>query len=358
MIATASCHSQTAASPGAKVNEPRGSSRETVGATPGLTAQPAAGLELDQERAFAASYLPLVAIFADRFRQDIEPHLSEVPERWPYSDRVVAFLSQELRRDVARYHSRTGGDLASLFDPGQLKNLDGHLSSTLHSFLHRLWALPCSARAASAPPKPSPRVRKAKENQRARPARQRSEPQFQVVLKGDDVEVKPLRAGNRQFTSQRMNRIILVLTKVFSFQRAFLSSGVHGLRALTLAQVAERCGLHESTLSRLSTTVAVETPRGVYPLRWFFSSSLRGYDGGTVSSRSAIELVRETVEECAARGVTVTDHQIVRILRLKGVGLARRTVAKYRAKLGIPAAKTRDATGAAGGPVPEALPPS
>lgn len=333
------------------MNEQAGSTRQIGGPTPGLTAETGPKLELEEDApAFAVSYLPLVALFADRFREDIEPHLSCVPEGWAYADRVVALLSQELRRDVAEFHQRRGGDLASLLDPSQIKNLDAHLTAELHRFLHRLWALPRSARSALAPPKPAPRVRQVRTKEHARPARQASIPHFQVVLSGDGVVVEPLEEGQRVFTPARLVRVVDVLTRVFSYhQRDFLSSGVHGLRAMTLAQVAEWCGIHESTVSRLSGLVVVGTPHGVYPLKWFFASSLLGYDGRTVSSRAAKDLVRATVEEWASRGEAISDHEIARALRGKGVGLSRRTVAKYRAELGIGAARTRLGAPAADG---------
>jgi RNA polymerase sigma-54 factor len=104
--------------------------------------------------------------------------------------------------------------------------------------------------------------------------------------------------------------------------------------------VAEVINMHESTVSRVTNEKFVQTPRGVLPLKFFFSSALSTTTGEDASARAIKAQIQKLVEE---EGPTdpLTDQQIVQRLRAKGVRIARRTVAKYRDQLGILSARMR-----------------
>ncbi|MCU0648497.1 MAG: hypothetical protein MUF00_10910, partial [Gemmatimonadaceae bacterium] len=116
--------------------------------------------------------------------------------------------------------------------------------------------------------------------------------------------------------------------------------GVQHLRPLTLREVAEAVGMHESTVSRVTNDKYVQTPRGVLPLKFFFSSGLATSDGDDVSARG----IKDTIEKLVAGEDTrnpLTDQAIVEILQRDGIQIARRTVAKYRDQLGVLSARMR-----------------
>jgi RNA polymerase sigma-54 factor len=123
-------------------------------------------------------------------------------------------------------------------------------------------------------------------------------------------------------------------------QREFLEKGIEHLRPLTLREVAEVVGLHESTISRVTSDKYVQTPRGVLPLKFFFSSGLSTADGDDVSARGIKAQIGKMVADENAKH-PLTDQQIVEILQQDGVHIARRTVAKYRDQLGILPARMR-----------------
>jgi RNA polymerase sigma-54 factor len=116
--------------------------------------------------------------------------------------------------------------------------------------------------------------------------------------------------------------MIKVMEAIVEEQHEFFEKGVVALRPLTLQQVASKINMHESTVSRVTTNKYVQTPRGVYELKFFFSSSLSTEDGEEVSAKSA-------------------KLKIKTILKKDGLIIARRTVAKYREQLGILPARHR-----------------
>ena len=116
--------------------------------------------------------------------------------------------------------------------------------------------------------------------------------------------------------------------------------GVQYLKPLTLREVAEVIDMHESTVSRVTNEKFVQTPRGVLPLKFFFSSGLSTTSGEEVSARGIKAQIQKLVsEENPAR--PLTDQAIVNILKEEGIQIARRTVAKYRDQLGILSARMR-----------------
>lgn len=132
---------------------------------------------------------------------------------------------------------------------------------------------------------------------------------------------------------QRQQTIYRVTESIFKFQREFLEQGVSGLRPLVLRDVAEDVGMHESTVSRVTTNKYVHTPRGVFELKYFFSSGLRS-GVGEVSSESVKERIKALIAAEDPKK-PLSDQAIVGILKGEGVSIARRTVAKYREMMNI-----------------------
>ncbi len=143
-----------------------------------------------------------------------------------------------------------------------------------------------------------------------------------------------------QTIEQRRRTIVKVMQCIVDEQRDFFDKGQVALKPLTLQQVATRIGMHESTVSRVTTNKYVQTPRGVFELKYFFSSSLDTDDGDSMSSKAAKTRIREIIDK-EEKGKPLSDQKIVDILKVEGLNIARRTVAKYREQLGILPARMR-----------------
>ncbi|WP_396214156.1 RNA polymerase factor sigma-54 [Gemmatimonas sp.] len=143
-----------------------------------------------------------------------------------------------------------------------------------------------------------------------------------------------------QAIEQRRQTMLKVMHYIVDRQKDFFERGVQALKPLTLREVAEAVGMHESTVSRVTNEKFVQTPRGVLPLKFFFSSGLSTADGDDVSARG----IKDQIEKLVAGEDTknpLTDQAIVEILQQTGVQIARRTVAKYRDQLGVLPARMR-----------------
>jgi RNA polymerase sigma-54 factor len=143
-----------------------------------------------------------------------------------------------------------------------------------------------------------------------------------------------------QAIEQRRQTMLKVMNFIVDRQREFFERGVQYLKPLTLREVAEVIEMHESTVSRVTNEKYVQTPRGVLPLKFFFSSGLSTTSGEDVSARG-IKAKIETLVENEDAKKPLTDQAIVNILKEEGVQIARRTVAKYRDQLGILSARMR-----------------
>jgi RNA polymerase sigma-54 factor len=143
-----------------------------------------------------------------------------------------------------------------------------------------------------------------------------------------------------QAIEQRRQTMLKVMNFIVDRQREFFERGVQFLKPLTLREVAEVIEMHESTVSRVTNEKYVQTPRGVLPLKFFFSSGLSTTSGEDVSARG-IKAKIETLVENEDPKKPLTDQAIVNILKEEGVRIARRTVAKYRDQLGILSARMR-----------------
>lgn len=140
---------------------------------------------------------------------------------------------------------------------------------------------------------------------------------------------------------QRRQALTTAMQTIIQLQRPFFESGDETLlRPMTLEDVARRTGQHLSTISRVSNSKWVQTPFGIYPLRWFFTSAARLQGGDEVSVRSIKAALREVIE-AEDRSRPLTDDQLARQLQARGFDVARRTVAKYREQMEIPVARLR-----------------
>ncbi len=143
-----------------------------------------------------------------------------------------------------------------------------------------------------------------------------------------------------QAIEQRRQTMLKVMHFIVDRQREFFDKGIEHLRPLTLREVAEVVDMHESTVSRVTSQKYCQTPRGVYPLKFFFSSSLGTTTGEDASSRAVKAQIQKLVSD-EDTGKPLTDAAIVNALKRKGVQIARRTVAKYRDQLGVLPARMR-----------------
>ncbi|HEU4989768.1 MAG TPA: RNA polymerase factor sigma-54 [Gemmatimonadaceae bacterium] len=143
-----------------------------------------------------------------------------------------------------------------------------------------------------------------------------------------------------QAIEQRRQTMLKVMNYIVDRQREFFEKGVQHLKPLTLREVAEAISMHESTISRVTNEKWVQTPRGVLPLKFFFSSGLTTTGGDDVSARGIRAQIEKLIREENPRQ-PLTDQEIVDILNRQGVQIARRTVAKYRDQLGVLSARMR-----------------
>jgi RNA polymerase sigma-54 factor len=133
---------------------------------------------------------------------------------------------------------------------------------------------------------------------------------------------------------QRQRTIYRVTESIMRFQRNFIDNGITQLKPLVLRDVAEDIEMHESTVSRVTTSKYVHTPQGLFELKFFFNSSIDRIDGDCVASVSVKERIR-TIIKSENTAKPFSDQEIVAILKKLNIKVARRTVAKYRESMGI-----------------------
>jgi len=162
-----------------------------------------------------------------------------------------------------------------------------------------------------------------------------------VLSKGEAAEAKSyiqdkLRSAMWLIRSieQRQRTIVRVTESIVRFQREFLDQGVSRLKPLVLRDVAEDIGVHESTVSRVTTNKYVHTPQGIYELKYFFNSAIGCSDGSDTASESVKMRIKQIIGEEEPKK-PFSDQKIADMLADEGVEIARRTVAKYREMLGI-----------------------
>ena len=132
---------------------------------------------------------------------------------------------------------------------------------------------------------------------------------------------------------QRQRTLLKVTRSIFKFQREFLDGGISHLKPLVLREVAADIGMHESTVSRATSNKWVNTPHGIFELKWFFQNSISKTDGD-IASASVKAIIRDVIGKEDPRKPHSDEH-IVALLSCKSISMARRTVAKYREAMGI-----------------------
>jgi len=139
---------------------------------------------------------------------------------------------------------------------------------------------------------------------------------------------------------QRARTIMKVATEIVRQQDGFLTYGVRHLRPLNLRTIADAIGMHESTVSRVTSNKYIATPRGLFELKYFFTASIQAVNGAEAHSAEAVrDRIREMIDNESAD--VLSDDRIVALLTADGVNIARRTVAKYREAMRIPSSVER-----------------
>jgi RNA polymerase sigma-54 factor len=158
---------------------------------------------------------------------------------------------------------------------------------------------------------------------------------------GNDAEVKnyireKIRAGKFLIKSlhQRQTTIANIGKEIVKRQREFMEKGVAHLKPMTMAQVAEVVGVHETTVSRAVSGKYIQTPQGVFEMKYFFTAGLQTASGDGVSNTSVKDMIAEIFKN-ENPSKPLSDQEVVKMLTDKGINIARRTVAKYRDELSI-----------------------
>jgi RNA polymerase sigma-54 factor len=152
-----------------------------------------------------------------------------------------------------------------------------------------------------------------------------------------------LQAANWLIRSlhQRATTILKVATEIVRQQDGFFRHGVQALRPLILRDIADAIGMHESTVSRVTTNKYIATPRGLFELKYFFTSSIAAARGGESHSAESVRFRIRGLIDGEPNDETLSDERIVELLQAEGVDIARRTVAKYREAMRIPSSVQR-----------------
>jgi RNA polymerase sigma-54 factor len=139
---------------------------------------------------------------------------------------------------------------------------------------------------------------------------------------------------------QRRITLYRVTESIVEMQRAFFDHGIKHLKPMTLRHIAEEIGVHESTVSRATSNKFVQSPRGLFPLKFFFASGVEDFHGTAVSSESIKCHLRELID---AENVyrPLSDQKLMELLANRGIVVSRRTVAKYREEIDIPSSNKR-----------------
>lgn len=145
-----------------------------------------------------------------------------------------------------------------------------------------------------------------------------------------------MRAGKFLINSieQRQRTIERITREILKVQLAFFEEGLSKLRPLTMTQIADAVGVHETTVSRAIANKFIRTPHGVFPMKFFFTSGYEAQDGAAISNTSVKDMIKALIEDEDVSKPR-SDQELVGMLTSRGIPIARRTVAKYRDELGI-----------------------
>lgn len=140
---------------------------------------------------------------------------------------------------------------------------------------------------------------------------------------------------------QRATTILKVATELVRQQDAFFQHGVSHLKPLVLRDIAEVIEMHESTVSRVTSNKYIATPRGIFELKYFFTTAIASASGGEAHSAEAVRYRIKALIDAEEPKKVLSDDKIVDLLVQEGIDIARRTVAKYREAMGIPSSVQR-----------------
>ncbi len=145
-----------------------------------------------------------------------------------------------------------------------------------------------------------------------------------------------IRAGKFLIKSlhQRQQTILNIAKEIVNRQREFMEKGVSCLKPLTMVQVAQVVGVHETTVSRAVSGKYMQTPQGIFEMKFFFTAGIQTSAGDGMSNTSVKDMIADIFKE-EDTGKPLSDQEVVRMLKEKGISIARRTVAKYRTELNI-----------------------
>ena len=139
---------------------------------------------------------------------------------------------------------------------------------------------------------------------------------------------------------QRRQTIYKVGNSIIKLQKDFLDSGLSHLKPMVLKDVAKDIEMHESTVSRITTNKYIDTPQGIFELKFFFHSGIKSYMGSNISSIRVKNMIKDIVANEDPQK-PLTDDEMVQALMRKNAKIARRTITKYRKELNIPPASKR-----------------
>ena len=168
-------------------------------------------------------------------------------------------------------------------------------------------------------------------------------PYYRALLTSEDKESNISKFLSNRLDSalwliksieQRRITLHKVIQSIADVQRDFLDHGLIYLKPLTMKQIADMVGVHESTVSRAISGKYVQTPRGIFELKFFFQSGLENVNGTMTSAESIKKIIREIIEGEDPYN-PLSDQKIADVLKEKGITISRRTVAKYREEMGI-----------------------
>ena len=140
---------------------------------------------------------------------------------------------------------------------------------------------------------------------------------------------------------QRARTILKVATEIVKQQDMFFAYGIDHMRPLNLKTVADAIKMHESTVSRVTSNKFMNTPRGIFEVKYFFTAGIAALDGGEAVSAEAVRHKIKILISEETETTVKSDDKLVQMLRAQGIDIARRTVAKYRESLGIPSSVER-----------------
>ncbi len=159
----------------------------------------------------------------------------------------------------------------------------------------------------------------------------------------DNVYLKDNLTEAKWFLKSLQSRnetLLKVASRIVEHQRGFLEYGEEAMKPLVLHDIADAVGMHESTISRVTSRKYLHTPRGIFELKYFFSSHVSTNTGGEVSSTAIRALIKKLTADENPRK-PLSDSKIATILKDQNIQVARRTVAKYRESLAIPPSNER-----------------